>query len=106
MTGTNRSREGGAARSLAHRRLEGHLQYHLQSLAGIIAIIALAWVLSENRRAFPFRTVASGLALQFALALLLLKIPAARNVLFSLNGVVDALSQATRAGTSFVFGYV
>jgi CNT family concentrative nucleoside transporter len=82
------------------------LQYHLQSLAGIIAIIALAWVLSENRRAFPFRTVASGLALQFALALLLLKIPAARNVLFSLNGVVDALSQATRAGTSFVFGYV
>jgi CNT family concentrative nucleoside transporter len=50
--------------------------------------------------------VASGLALQFALALLLLKIPAARNVLFSLNGVVDALSQATRAGTSFVFGYV
>jgi CNT family concentrative nucleoside transporter len=82
------------------------LQYHLQSLAGIIVIIALAWVLSENRRAFPFRTVASGLALQFALALLLLKIPAARNVLFSLNGVVDALSQATRAGTSFVFGYV
>jgi concentrative nucleoside transporter, CNT family len=82
------------------------LQYHLQSLAGIIAIIALAWVLSENRRAFPFRTVASGLALQFALALLLLKVPAARNVLFSLNSVVDALLQATRAGTSFVFGYV
>ncbi len=82
------------------------MQYHLQSLAGIVAIIALAWVLSENRRAFPVRTVASGLALQFALALLLLKIPAARNILFSLNSVVDALSQATRAGTSFVFGYV
>jgi concentrative nucleoside transporter, CNT family len=81
-------------------------ELHYQSLGGIAAILALAWLLSENRRAFPFRTVVSGLALQFALALLLLKIPAARNVLFSLNGVVDALTSATRAGTSFVFGYV
>ena len=80
--------------------------FHFQSLLGIVAILALAWVLSENKRAFPFRTVISGLTLQFALALLLLKIPAARGVLFSLNGAVDALTSATRAGTSFVFGYV
>lgn len=79
---------------------------HYQSLAGIAAILLLAWLLSENRRAFPFRTVISGLALQFALALFLLKVPAARNVLFSLNVAVDALMTATRAGTSFVFGYV
>jgi CNT family concentrative nucleoside transporter len=82
------------------------LGLHYQSLAGIVAILAAAWLFSENRRAFPFRTVISGLALQFALALVLLKIPAARNVLFSLNGAVDALTSATRAGTSFVFGYV
>ena len=74
---------------------------HLQSLLGIVAIIALAWVLSENRRAFPVRTVAVGLALQVAIALLLLKVPPARNALFSLNGVVDALMAATKAGTSF-----
>ncbi len=80
--------------------------HHLQSLLGIAAIIALAWLLSEDRRAFPLRTVASGLALQFGLALVLLKLPMARAALFSLNGVVDALTQATRAGTSFVFGYV
>jgi len=80
--------------------------YHLQSLLGIFAIVALAWVLSENRGAFPVRTVVVGLALQFALALLLLKLPMARNVLFSLNGVVAALMAATKAGTSFVFGYV
>jgi len=79
--------------------------FHFQSLLGIVAIIAAAWLFSENRRAFPVRTVASGLVLQFALALVLLKIPAARAVLFSLNGAVDALQQATRAGTSFVFGY-
>ncbi|MGD0053731.1 MAG: Na+ dependent nucleoside transporter N-terminal domain-containing protein, partial [Vulcanimicrobiaceae bacterium] len=69
-------------------------------------ILAAAWLFSENKRAFPFRTVISGLVLQFALALVLLKIPAARGVLFSLNGAVDALTSATRAGTSFVFGYI
>jgi concentrative nucleoside transporter, CNT family len=79
---------------------------HLQSALGIVAIIGFAWAVSENRRAFPWRTVLAGLALQFALALLLLKIPLARNALFSLNGVVDALMNATRAGSSFVFGYL
>jgi CNT family concentrative nucleoside transporter len=78
---------------------------HLQSALGIVAIIALAWVLSENRRAFPWRTVIVGLGLQVGIALLLLKVPVARDVLFSLNGVVDALAAATKAGTSFVFGY-
>ncbi|HEY4125385.1 MAG TPA: Na+ dependent nucleoside transporter N-terminal domain-containing protein, partial [Rhizomicrobium sp.] len=78
---------------------------HLQSALGIVAIIALAWVLSENRRAFPWRTVIVGLGLQIGIALLLLKVPVARDVLFSLNGVVDALAAATKAGTSFVFGY-
>src|ERR1700691_4194895 len=79
---------------------------HLQSALGICVILALAWALSENRRAFPVRTVVVGLAIQMSLALLMLKVPLARNALFSLNSVVDALMAATKAGTSFVFGYV
>jgi len=79
---------------------------HLQSAFGICVIVALAWVLSEDRRAFPWRTVAVGLLLQAVLALLLLKVPAARNGLLALNGAVDALTGATKAGTSFVFGFV
>jgi CNT family concentrative nucleoside transporter len=82
------------------------LLYHLQSLLGILTILSLAWLLSEDRRSFPLRTVLVGLALQVALALLLLKVPAARAALLSLNVVVNALTTATRAGTSFVFGYV
>jgi len=79
---------------------------HLQSAFGICVIVALAWVLSEDRRAFPWRTVAAGLLLQAALGLLLLKVPAARSGLLALNGAVDALTGATKAGTSFVFGFV
>jgi CNT family concentrative nucleoside transporter len=79
---------------------------HLQSALGIIVIIAIAWAVSEDRRAFEWRIVAGGLGLQLALALLLRMVPGARDVLFGLNGAVTALTEATRAGTSFVFGYL
>jgi CNT family concentrative nucleoside transporter len=79
----------------------------LQSAFGLIVLVLIAWALSENRQAgFPWRLVGTALALQLALALLLLEVPPARNALYALNGVVDALSSATQAGTSFVFGYV
>lgn len=71
-----------------------------------MAIIAAAWALSEDRRAFRWRMVAGTLALQAAIALLLLKVPVARDVLYGLNGVVTALTAATQAGTSFIFGYM
>jgi CNT family concentrative nucleoside transporter len=79
---------------------------HLQSALGILVIVALAWAFSENRRAFPWRTVVAGLALQAALALFLLKVPMARDGLLALNGAVDALTTATKAGSSFVFGFI
>lgn len=80
--------------------------YPLQSAFGLAFIIALAWAFSENRRAFSLRTVAVGLAVQIALALLLLKVPVSQDALLALNGVMDALTEATKAGTGFVFGYV
>jgi CNT family concentrative nucleoside transporter len=82
------------------------LGLHLQSLLGIAAILFAVWAMSEKRSTFPLRAVAVGLGLQIALALLLLKLTPARHALFALNGAVDALMAATRAGTSFVFGYV
>ena len=42
---------------------------HLQSLLGILVILAAAWAMSEDRRAFPVRAVVVGLALQVGLAL-------------------------------------
>src|SRR6185312_1730788 len=41
---------------------------HLQSALGIAVIILVAWLLSENRRAFPWRTVIVGIAIQAVLA--------------------------------------
>jgi CNT family concentrative nucleoside transporter len=79
---------------------------HLQSALGICVLIATAWALSEDRRVFNWRMVAGTLLLQATLALLLLKLPMIRDVLFRLNGLTSALSTATGAGTSFIFGYI
>jgi len=77
-----------------------------QSLLGIAVLIAVAWAMSEDRKAFNWRMVAGTLLLQGALALLLLKVPVIRDLLFRLNDVMSALSAATGAGTSFIFGYI
>jgi len=66
----------------------------------------IAWLISENRRAVPLRTIIAGLALQLVLAFLLLKFPPIREIFLALNGIVQALQQATTAGTSFVLGYL
>ncbi len=78
----------------------------MQAIPGYLCLVALAWLLSENRRAIPWRTVASGFALQLLLAVILLHSPPARAVLLLLTRAVDALQRATDAGSGFVFGYL
>ena len=77
----------------------------LQSALGLVVFVAIAWVLSENRRAFPWRTVVVGLGLQIVLAAIFLGLPVVREGLLALNVVVDAIQAATAKGSSFVFGY-
>lgn len=82
----------------------------LHSALGLFTLILAAWLLGENRRgsfkSLPWRMMAAGLALQFAIAGLVLRVPPLKALLMGLNAVVHALEQATRAGTSFVFGHL
>ena len=78
----------------------------LQAAAGIAGLVAIAWLASERRRAVPWRAVVSGLLLQLALAFVLLELPFTKRALLGLNDGMLALEEATRAGTSFVFGYL
>jgi concentrative nucleoside transporter, CNT family len=48
---------------------------NLQGIVGLIFLTGLAWLISENRRAARYRIILTGLVVQFALALILLKIP-------------------------------
>jgi CNT family concentrative nucleoside transporter len=73
---------------------------------GVIALIAFAWAISENRPAVSPRRVATGLAITLVLAVLFLKVPPITAALGSANHVIDAIAEASRAGTAFVFGYI
>jgi concentrative nucleoside transporter, CNT family len=79
---------------------------NLQSVFGIVALLAFAWLISEHRRAVSWRRAAIGLAVTFALAIIFLKIPPIRAAFAAANSAVDAVASATRAGTTFVFGHL
>lgn len=77
-----------------------------QSIAGLLVFAALAWIMSENRRAVPIKTVVIGLAIQLVVGFLLLKLPLFRNLFLGLNRLVLFLEESTQAGTAMVFGYL
>ena len=79
---------------------------NLQSTLGILAILALAWLISENRRAVNWRQAGIALGVTLVLALVMLKVPKVEVVFGLINDAVNAIATATRAGTAFVFGYV
>lgn len=77
-----------------------------QSLLGIFAFMAIAWLLSERKSRFPFFSAIVAVAVQIGVATFFLQFEPARRALRSLNSVVDALTAATAEGTSFLFGYL
>jgi CNT family concentrative nucleoside transporter len=77
-----------------------------QSVLGCCSFIAIAWLLSENRRGVNVRLIAKGLLLTFATGFILIKVPFSRDGFALLNRMVLALQEASAAGTSFVFGYL
>ena len=79
---------------------------HLQSALGIVALLAFALAISENHRAVSWKQAAIGLAVTFATAALLLKVPGVSAAFAVINDAVGAIASATKAGTSFVFGYL
>ena len=78
----------------------------LQSALGILALLVIAWALSENRRAVRLRPIVAGVVLQLLIAALALKLPLIKAGFMALNGAVLALQDATQTGTALVFGYL
>ena len=78
----------------------------MQALIGVVALLALAWLVGERRREARLGQAAIGLAVQVALAALLLNVPWVRDGLLLLNHVIHAMEAATKAGSSLVFGFL
>src|SRR6202050_1384889 len=78
----------------------------LQSAFGVLALLGLAWAFGENRRAVSLRQAAIGLIVTVLTAVALTKLPLVAHAFATINDAVGAISAASRAGTSFVFGYL
>lgn len=78
----------------------------IQPLLGIIIFLGIAWVISEQRNKVKYPEILTGIVVQFAIAGILLYIPVFKKFFLVLNNVVLSLEAATKAGTSFVFGYI
>jgi len=74
------------------------------SLAGIAAILAIAFVLSNGKRRIKLRIVGAAFALQMLMALLVLRTPWGVNAIQGLSNGVIALLDYSKVGISAVFG--
>jgi CNT family concentrative nucleoside transporter len=74
------------------------------SAFGLVVMIAIAWLFSNDRRRLPWRTIGVGLAIQLLLGLLLLRTAPGRGFFVAMNAAVSVFLDYTQAGVHFVFG--
>ena len=78
----------------------------LQSAFGVVTLLAIAWAFGENRRAVSLRQAAISLIVTILTALMLIKVPLVATAFGAINDAVGTIASASRAGSSFVFGYL
>ena len=71
---------------------------------GIILILAIAFLFSNNRKAINYRLVFSGLGIQLLLALFILKTTPGQNLFAWVGHKIEQLLQLADKGGEFVFG--
>jgi concentrative nucleoside transporter, CNT family len=71
---------------------------------GILLILGIAYLMSNNRKAINFRTVGMGLLLQFALALFILKTAIGKGIFNAVGSGVTKVIDFSQEGAAFVFG--
>jgi concentrative nucleoside transporter, CNT family len=77
---------------------------NLTGLLGIVLILGVAYLLSNNKKAINFRTVGVGIGLQFLLALFILKTTFGKELFATLGRWVTRVIDFSNEGAMFVFG--
>ena len=76
----------------------------LSSILGMVVLIAIAVLLSNNRKAISIRTVLGALAIQVGFAALILYVPAGKQALGATADAVSNVIAYGNEGINFVFG--
>jgi CNT family concentrative nucleoside transporter len=80
------------------------LAERLVGLLGIVVLLAIAYLMSYDRRRIPWRLVGAGLALQATFGLIVLKTAPGRGFFQLVGSAVTRVLGFVDAGASFVFG--
>lgn len=78
----------------------------LQSLIGVAGIFFVCWLLSEDRRAIPWRIVALGTLSALVVGFVFNYFSPLVELMLGLNRMVSALEASAQHGASFIFGYL
>lgn len=81
-----------------------HWSARLVSAVGLLALVGIAFALSENKKKVSWRLVGAGVGLQLVFALLVLKTSVGRATFALMNDAVTKLLSFTTDGARFVFG--
>ncbi|MGD8119790.1 NupC/NupG family nucleoside CNT transporter [Vibrio sp. TRT 2004] len=74
------------------------------SIVGMIVLLGLAVLLSDNRKAINFRTVGGAFAIQFILGAFILYVPWGQELLKNFSDGVSSVIAYGNKGTEFIFG--
>lgn len=84
--------------------IEQTIPERLIGISGFFLILAIGYILSNNRKAIPWKMVAYGSLLQIILAFAVLKLEFGRMIFDGANDVVSRILGFSTAGARFVFG--
>ncbi len=78
----------------------------LISFSGIFVLLGIAWLMSNNRRKIPYRTVWVGIALQLLFAVIILRTKPGLLLFDYSRLVINKLLSFTDYGSAFLFGNI
>ncbi|MEP5938442.1 MAG: nucleoside transporter C-terminal domain-containing protein [Erythrobacter sp.] len=77
-----------------------------RGVIGIAVLLLLVWAVSENRSERPqWRWIGGAVALQFAIAIIVTRVPWVWDIVGYANAGIAAIERATLVGSSYMFGY-
>ena len=76
----------------------------IQAVGGIVALLLIAYLCSNNRKAINWKTVGFGLLLQLVLAISILKLSWVQSIFNAVGKIFVSILDFTAAGSLFLFG--
>lgn len=73
-------------------------------ILGIVVLLLVAWLCSENRKAIRFRTVGGAFAIQALFAAFILYVPLGEKILLAISNSLSGMLNYSSEGINFLFG--